>query len=624
MAKPVWTLSQIIAQLDSGLHWSGSSLTYGFPTDASWFPFSEKGNFSPLNGSQQATASTAIALWDAILAPDFTRAANGASANIKYMNTVDAGYAHTYLPGGTPDAGTVWFNSTYGANTGTNNLMSPVMGSWGYLAYLHETGHALGLEHPGNYNGGNPTYAIDAQYAQDSLMYTVMSYFDGSNTGADWIASDGREYFPQTPMMHDIAAIQAMYGAESATRAGATTYGYNTTLSKTAYDFTYNPHPVLCIYDAGGTDTLDLSKSAYGCTLDLSPGSFSSTDAMTFNISIAIGTLIENAIGGSASDTILGNSLANTLIGGGGNDTLNGRSGADLMSGGIGNDTYFVDNAGDVVSEQTGAANDIDRVFSSVSLNLSDVAHVKGLVENLTLIGNASVNATGNGAANALMGNSGNNILNGAGGNDQMAGGAGDDTYYVGSAGDGVSESGGSGIDRIISTISYALSSAGGIVEKLELAGSAAINGTGNSAANALVGNAAANTMTGNNGDDRINGRGGADVLAGGSGADTFIFRDPKAGVDTVKDFIHGADTLEIFAGAFGGGLTAGAVADLLSGGNHNSAVHAGAGGYFYLEQHSGFGTLFFDPTGGAGTDAFAFAKLIGSPALTASDVHIV
>ena len=42
MAKSVWTDAQIISQMDSGLHWSGSNITYGFPTTANWFPYGEK------------------------------------------------------------------------------------------------------------------------------------------------------------------------------------------------------------------------------------------------------------------------------------------------------------------------------------------------------------------------------------------------------------------------------------------------------------------------------------------------------------------------------------------------------------------------------------------------------
>src|SRR5262249_27433217 len=46
---------------------------------------------------------------------------------------------------------------------------------------------------------------------------------------------------------------------------------------------------------------------------------------------------------------------SSTLTGGVLDDTLDGRGGAYTMIGGAGNDTYYVDNAGDVVTEKTGA-----------------------------------------------------------------------------------------------------------------------------------------------------------------------------------------------------------------------------------------------------------------------------
>ena len=69
MAKTVWTDAQIIAQMDSGAHWSGSNITYGFPTTASWFPYGEKIGFSPLSATQQTAATLAIKLWDDLIAP---------------------------------------------------------------------------------------------------------------------------------------------------------------------------------------------------------------------------------------------------------------------------------------------------------------------------------------------------------------------------------------------------------------------------------------------------------------------------------------------------------------------------------------------------------------------------
>ena len=42
-----------------------------------------------------------------------------------------------------------------------------------------------------------------------------------------------------TPMIHDIAAIQAIYGANMETRSDDTVYGFNSTETGTAYDFFY-------------------------------------------------------------------------------------------------------------------------------------------------------------------------------------------------------------------------------------------------------------------------------------------------------------------------------------------------------------------------------------------------
>jgi Ca2+-binding RTX toxin-like protein len=69
-------------------------------------------------------------------------------------------------------------------------------------------------------------------------------------------------------------------------------------------------------------------------------------------------------------------------------------------------------------------------------------------IEKLTLIGNSSINGTGNTMSNQITGNSGANLLNGGSGNDSLIGGAGNDSL-IGGAGNDVL-TGGTGSDRFI------------------------------------------------------------------------------------------------------------------------------------------------------------------------------
>ncbi|MDQ3270879.1 MAG: hypothetical protein M3Q12_01740, partial [Pseudomonadota bacterium] len=109
-----------------------------------------------------------------------------------------------------------------------------------------------------------------------------------------------------------------------------------------------------------------------------------------------------------------------------------------------------------------------------------------------------------------LYGEDGKDVLDGGEGADRMLGGEGDDIYLVDDAGDVVVERSDEGTDTIISTVSYRLSAQ---VENLTLAGTDAINATGNSLNNILIGNAANNTL---------NGGTGADQMTGGQGNDTY------------------------------------------------------------------------------------------------------
>lgn len=271
---------------------------------------------------------------------------------------------------------------------------------------------------------------------------------------------------------------------------------------------------------------------------------------------------LDQLYGDGGNDNLVGGVGDDILFGGADNDTLNGGVGADQMVGGLGNDTYVVDDAGDVVSENSSEGTDTVRSYIDFELSLD--------FENLTLlgtaveaVGNASANVIGGNAANnvliglggddtlngvggddtldggsgadvldggggndelaggddddVLRGNVGNDVLDGGVGADQMDGGGGDDIYYVDNVGDVASETVVGGHDEVRSTVDVTLSAN---IENLLLFGPGDIDGTGNAQANVITGNDGANTLNGAGGNDTLNGGLSDDALLGGAGID--------------------------------------------------------------------------------------------------------
>jgi Ca2+-binding RTX toxin-like protein len=232
-------------------------------------------------------------------------------------------------------------------------------------------------------------------------------------------------------------------------------------------------------------------------------------DVVACSFSYALTAHVENlTLLSDAAIAGIGNELANVIRGNAGNNLLDGRAGADTLVGGLRNDTYRVDNGGDIVIERQ--AEGEDSVEASASFVLPD--HV----EILTLVGSASIAATGNAGDNRLLGNDGDNAINGRQGADVMRGGAGNDTYFVDNIGDLLIEAAIGGTDTVISELNHELASG---LENLTLSGTAA-TGRGNGVDNIVVGNEGADLLAGLGGNDRLDGGVDNDTLEGGDGSD--------------------------------------------------------------------------------------------------------
>ncbi|MBV1916948.1 MAG: M10 family metallopeptidase C-terminal domain-containing protein [Sphingomonadaceae bacterium] len=473
--------SQITSWLESGYQLAAGQFTFSVPDISSIWPGYGYGDeigqagFS-LPGTAMAGAFvSAIALWDELIAPDFHQVRDDASSRgelriaVTDMDSNQSAYAfYPSWVGGKP--GDIWFNPKFGPWEWDE-------GGFDFYTMIHEIGHAIGLEHLFD--------APDAPKELDSHRFSVMSYDQveehivsfGYNNGDFFAFYNAPE--PQTPMVLDIAAVQEIYGADPDTRAGDTVYRLKE----------WSP-ALQTIYDAGGNDTIDLSDFTLPSRVDLDSGAYSSIgmasapqqiahwseifpenarfisyvfeehlqerDMAAFeytdNLGIALSSVIENAIGGSANDHLSGNDADNLLIGNNGNDTLVGRSGSDRLEGGSGDDILRGDDDFTVAVGPAAAAPPVEPeilvvtdILGIFGLQLIGLARTGSLqIIDSTTPAKASAKTTtvapapdsaaaivaeqGSGE-DTLLGGDGNDLLDGGPGRDLLIGGAGADLF---------------------------------------------------------------------------------------------------------------------------------------------------------------------------------------------------
>ena len=323
-ATAVWSIDQIANQLAFG-YWGGVKHAWDLSAGGRsiWF------DVSALTNSGRNLARAALDLWSDVTGIRFVEI-SGSSIGIKFDDASDGAFTTTDFSFGRIQSaniniGTDWISGTSG------NL-----NSYAFQTYIHEIGHALGLGHAGNYNE-TATYSAGAMYLNDGWPTTIMSYFDQwDNT---YFRSQSFTFnYTMTPQLADIAAMARLYDAPTGTRSGDTVYGFNSTAGRTVFDATKYAAGSYTIIDSGGIDTLDYSGFSANQLIDLRAGNFSNVGANIGNVAIAVDTVIENAVGGSGGDRIVGNEVANRLDGGAGDDVLEGSVGNDILLGGAGAD----------------------------------------------------------------------------------------------------------------------------------------------------------------------------------------------------------------------------------------------------------------------------------------------
>ena len=362
MALPYWIDSLVAgdgAQFASLLGQT-KTFSYTYPTALPAYDTNTKDglDYLPFNAQQKAFSVLAMNYASSVIDLHFVATDSAASLNtIAFANNTQddsAGYAR--YPEDQSIASDVFLDR------GEADNLAPADGTYAALTLIHELGHAMGLKHPGNYNGVSGVgEAPFLAAAEDNTTWTVMSYTD----------DPGQYHAVYSPL--DIAALQYLYGPSTTARTADDTYP----VSASATNF---------IWDGAGKDTLSAAALSQSATLYLEPGywgyvgSKATTITSAGQVTVNFGSIIENLIGGSGNDSLFGNDAANAITGGLGDDTISGAGGDDTLDGGAGTDTVSFSGSRSNYTitaiaggfKVSGAAEGTDTILNAERLSFAD------------------------------------------------------------------------------------------------------------------------------------------------------------------------------------------------------------------------------------------------------------
>ena len=349
--------------------WKGNTITYSFYDGGSYYGTETVGEVS--NTIKNNVRYIIENLIEPLINVNFVEVPDAGNnyGQIRYMFSDGPNYAYARYPSNSPTGGDVHLNPNQD-NASTTNGFRGGFGSHGFETLMHETLHALGLKHPGNYNGSGTGQGPFLPYGEDNNQNTIMSY-----------NSIGMGNSAASLMAYDVMALQYLYGARSH-NAGNTTYTFDTVFGFTDGNKYWGSSTTLTkvsIWDSSGNDTLNFSKLGYsssGYRFDLNQGGMLTTrsaynsysyiprsdpsktyyKATRYGTALGYNMTIENAIGSSSKDTIIGNNANNIIYGKGGNDLLVGGSGSDTLTGDSGSDRLVGYSSGKEYDVLTGGS----------------------------------------------------------------------------------------------------------------------------------------------------------------------------------------------------------------------------------------------------------------------------